>query len=236
MTGPTRSRSKDARDVAWLILLAAGAGAIVGLLIGGVGGRLAMLVLRLGSNESLRGVTTDDGFEIGRFTFATTILLTVTAGLGGAVGVVYLAVRNALPRRGRSLVSGVFVAIVFGADALKPGKLDFTLLDPKPFAVASFILLPGVAAFVLSLVIERLLSIDPWSRRGLTIMLALGALPLVLVSPLLALAWGVAFALRRAPRLAAETRTLATVAVPVAIVVLAGKSGVELWRDVGAIL
>jgi hypothetical protein len=44
--------------------LAAGvsSGSVAGLLIGGVGGRLAMFVLRLTSDPALRGAKTDDGF------------------------------------------------------------------------------------------------------------------------------------------------------------------------------
>ena len=82
----------------------------------------------------------------------------------------------------------------------------------------------------------RLLNVEPWSRRGLAIVLALASLPLVPVFPLFVLAGGVAFALRRAPRLAAVARRLAIVAVPVAVVALAGWSSIELWRDVNAIL
>ena len=55
-------------------------GFVCGLLIGGVGGRLAMFVLRLTSDPSLRGARTDDDFIIGVFTSQTLFLLGVTAG------------------------------------------------------------------------------------------------------------------------------------------------------------
>ena len=57
-------------------------GFITGLLIGGVGGRLAMFLLRLTSDPALRGRQTDDGFTIGVFSTETLFLLGVTAGLG----------------------------------------------------------------------------------------------------------------------------------------------------------
>ncbi len=57
-------------------------GFVCGVVIGGVGGRLAMLLLRLTSDPTLRGVQTDDGFTIGRFSAETLFLLGVTAGLG----------------------------------------------------------------------------------------------------------------------------------------------------------
>ena len=73
------------------------AGFACGLLIGGVGGRLAMLVLRLTSDPALRGVKTDDGFTIGRFSTETIFLLGVTAALGIAGGLFYLIVRGWIP-------------------------------------------------------------------------------------------------------------------------------------------
>ena len=126
--------------------------------------------------------------------------------------------------------------MVLGASTLDPYSLDFTVLDPKPFAVASFILLPGAATFVIAVALERLLQIEPWSSRGLTIVLALASLPLVPVFPLFVLTGGVAYALRRAPKLAEGARFIARIAVPAAVVVLAGWSSVELWRDINAIL
>ena len=40
-------------------------GAISGAVIGGLGGRLVMRILLLTSDDTVRGVTSDDGFEIG---------------------------------------------------------------------------------------------------------------------------------------------------------------------------
>ena len=62
------------------------AGFVSGVLIGGVGGRLAMLLLRVTSDPSLHGLQTDDGFRIGRVSAETLFLLGVTAGLGMAGG------------------------------------------------------------------------------------------------------------------------------------------------------
>lgn len=63
-------------------------GAILGLLIGGVGGRLAMLLLAA-LNPEAAGVTSDDGFIMGRFTFSGTLSLlfvgTVIGILGGGI-------------------------------------------------------------------------------------------------------------------------------------------------------
>ena len=47
------------------------AGGMSGLLWGGVGGRVAMRVVLLTSDDRVRGLTSDDGFEIGRLSAAT---------------------------------------------------------------------------------------------------------------------------------------------------------------------
>lgn len=224
------------QTVASRLLSAIGGGAIVGAIVGGIGGRLAMLMLRLTSDDAVLGVTTDDGFEIGRFTTATAFLLTVTAGLGGATGAAYFALREVLPRRGRPLLWAVVVGLLVGADLLKPRSVDFTLLSPQSLAVASFILLPALAALVIALVIERLLVLEPWSSRPLTVALALGALPLIPVLPAVLVLFGITLVLYRRPRLRAATFTVARVAVPLVLVALSVRSGVHLWRDANAIL
>jgi hypothetical protein len=236
VTEPRRSRAEDAREVAWRLLVGTGAGAIVGLVIGGIGGRLVMLVLRLTSDPGVLGLETDDGFEIGRFTTSTLFLLTVTAGLGGALGAAYASVRSVLPHRGRAALSGVSLALYGGADLLKPRSFDFTALGPKALIVVSFVLLPFVFGLVMAPVVERLLEVEPWSSRRLTAVLVLGSLPLVPVSPLGAAAFGVALFVRRKPEVGQMLTVIGRVAVPAVLVVAAVKSGVELWRDAGEML
>jgi len=113
------------------------AGFVAGVLIGGVGGRLAMLALRLTSDPSLHGVLTDDGFTIGRVSLETLFLLGVTAGLGMVGGLFYLVVRRWIPSRWRIPLMTVFVALVGGAGIIGPSDVDFTRLSPLPLAVRS---------------------------------------------------------------------------------------------------
>lgn len=227
---------EDVGEVAWRFLVGAGAGAIVGVVIGGIGGRLAMLVLRLGSSDTLHGLATDDGFTIGRVSTETFFLLMVAGGLGAASGVVYVAIRRALPSRGRPLLTGVVVALVTGADIVDPGSFDFSALDQKPFAIAAFTVLPGLAAFTVVTAIERLLVIEPWSSRPLAIVLSLAALVLNVVLVVVVAVAGVALGLRRSPVLADRLLSVARVVVPLALVAVAARSGVELWRDASDIL
>ena len=76
-------------------------GLVTGAVVGGIGGRLAMFVLRLTSDPSLHGAETDDGFIMGQISGATLFLLIVTSVLGVLAGVLYLAVRTWFPLRRR---------------------------------------------------------------------------------------------------------------------------------------
>ncbi len=105
-------------------------GLLTGAVIGGVGGRLAMLVLRLTSDPSLRGMETDDGFIIGRFSGETGFLVFLTAAAGILGGLLYLIVRPWIQEQLRPWVMGVFGGIVGGALVIRPDGIDFTLLEP----------------------------------------------------------------------------------------------------------
>jgi hypothetical protein len=103
---------EDLREPGATLGAGVSAGFLAGVLIGGVGGRLAMLALRLTSDPSLHGVSTDDGFTIGRVSLQTLFLLGVTAGLGMAGGLFYLVVRRWIPSRWRIPLMTLFFALV----------------------------------------------------------------------------------------------------------------------------
>lgn len=152
-------------------------GLAMGAVIGGVGGRFAMFVLRLTSDPSLRGLETDDGFTIGRFSGETLFLVLATAALGVIGGIVYLAVREWLPERRRAALTGVFGGIVGGTFFIRPDGIDFTRLDPLPLAVGMFIALPAIYGVAMSLFVERLLRSNPGSSSSWGWLL--GLIPLV---------------------------------------------------------
>ena len=66
------------------------AGALLGLLVGGVGGRLAMMLLAQ-LNPEVHGRDSDDGFEMGQVSGATFNLLFVAMLIGILGGAIYLA-------------------------------------------------------------------------------------------------------------------------------------------------
>ncbi|MEX1009536.1 MAG: hypothetical protein WD271_17095 [Acidimicrobiia bacterium] len=185
-------------------------GLACGAVIGGLGGRLAMFVLRLTSDSSLHGLKTDDDFEIGKFSTDTIFLVLFTALLGGVFGILYLAIRGWLPERGRPALYGVFCGAVGGAIIVSPGGTDFTELSPLLLAIAFFVLIPAVYGVAVSAWMERSLRSGPVRVSGWR---WLGFVPLLLL---------------------AFTGPFALVAVLVLVLVLLGnRSGrlLELWHS-----
>lgn len=185
MSVATTTLREDLSIAARPVAAAAMAGALTGAVIGGIGGRLAMFVLRLTSDSALRGLKTDDDFTIGVFSGETLFLVIVTAFLGVIGGLVYLAVRGWLPERARPWLFGALTGIVGGAQVIRPDGIDFTLLDPLWLAVAMFVLLPTAYGVAVSLLAERFLARDSAFSRskawiaGLVLLLPLGFFGLV---------------------------------------------------------
>ena len=185
------------KAVLYWISLGAAAGGLGGVLIGGVGGRLAMFALRLTSHDSVRGVESDDGFIIGRFgVFDTAQLLLTTAVMGCLVGLIVVAGRPFFPKRGMPLAWAMAGAITGGAILITKDGVDFTLLGPKSFAVALFIAIPALGAGLIAWLTE----VFPrfwWQSRRLTAVAAPAAVPAVIFLPLavIALLVGVCWAL-----------------------------------------
>jgi hypothetical protein len=174
--GWVSSLSSSARRVAAAVL----GGLACGVIIGGIGGRLAMFVLRLTSDASLHGLETDDGFRIGRFSGDTVFLLLFTAALGVGGGLFYLVVRSWFPRGRRALFMGVFGGVVGGAIFVRPGGIDFTRISPLPLAIALFVALPAAYGATLSVLVERWYREDSILQRSSLGLL--GLIPLVFVS------------------------------------------------------
>ncbi len=139
-----------------------------------------MFVLRLTSDPSLKGTETDDGFTIGVFSASTLFLLIATCALGVLGGLFYLAVRSWLPFAWRAGLTGIFGGIAGGAAVIRPGGIDFTLLEPLPMAIVMFIVLPAIYGVAMSRSIERRLNSEagPDGSR----MFLVGLVPLILLA------------------------------------------------------
>ncbi len=137
------------------------AGGLAGFVWGGVGGRIAMRVIFLTSNERVRGLTSDDGFEIGRLSFDSLSLLisltVVGAFLGGGYGVLRMFLQG--PVWLLSVGMAVMVGAAGGALVVNADGIDFRLLEPLSLAVAMFVALPALWGATVPVVTEGLLSI-----------------------------------------------------------------------------
>lgn len=192
MMAAMEAEAKRSNDQDWaharlaLARLASGlwGGLLSGLVIGGLGGRLAMFVLRVTSDPSLRGMETDDGFIIGRFSGDTIFLVILTTVIGLLGGIFYMLVRGWFPQRLRPVVMGILGAAVGGALVIRPDGIDFTLLEPLPLAIAMFVALPALYGVAVSLLTETFLrSAEARSKRG-WILVLLPLLPIAALGPL----------------------------------------------------
>ena len=108
-------------------------GVPVGALAIGLGGRLAMLLLRLTSPSDVIGVTSDDGFEIGRFTLAGTYNLVnvgVAVGLIGALACVAVSPWLIGPAWFRATTVGLTAGALVGSMIIHADGVDFTRPAP----------------------------------------------------------------------------------------------------------
>ncbi len=236
-----RSVAEDLLAVARPLSAVVTAGALGGLLVGGFGGRLAMLVLRLTSDATLHGLETDDGFTIGIVSSATLFLLFATAGFGLLGGLVYLLVRPWLPTRARPWLFGALCGLVGGALVIRPGGIDFTRLEPLGLAFALFVALPAAYGVVVAKLSERLLRRAPGFGK---IRASIGGLVAISIVALvgrigLAIAIGaiLALTLRRWTPVAATAwrSTPMTWIGRTALVAIGGAGAASLWSDAVAI-
>lgn len=205
----------------------------MGLLVGGVLGRLGMLVLRLTSPETVIGITSDDGFEIGVVSIQTLNLLLVGAAVGAVNGALYAAVRGWLGTW-RIALWTVLSSVMLASIVVNPDGVDFTLLEPVELAVLLTIAIPAALALGTAWLTERWLARPPFSSqresaaKGALALLGTFGLVVAGVVGLVALA-GRLLGLNTA--VARPARILA----PVTAIVLVVFFGIALLRDIGAV-
>jgi hypothetical protein len=170
------------------LALATAAGAVAGLVVGGVWGRIFMSVLA-GLNPEDHGTKTDDGFAMGQFTVGGTInLLTAAMTIGAFGGLIFLGLRGLRfgPGWFRTLSIVAGATIVVGSQLVHSDGIDFARLEPIGLAVAMTLSMPLLYALGVSWLGDRWLGPGPtvWQRapvavprvaRGLLTLLALVA-------------------------------------------------------------
>ncbi|MFN0092123.1 MAG: hypothetical protein ACKVWR_17930 [Acidimicrobiales bacterium] len=185
--GPVAGKSVSIRSEVserlWVLIVA---GIPTGVLVAGLGSRLAMLVLGLTSPDSVVGVTSDDGFEIGRFTLGGTYNLLMLGAVVGVIGAAaYRAVQPWLlgPNWFRRLTVAAGSGAVVGSMLIHADGIDFRVLKPTWLAVGLFVALPALFGAVLGVVVDRVsaIAVPPgWRRWGLPTVLV-AAFPLAIV-------------------------------------------------------
>src|SRR5829696_4411584 len=134
------------------------AGIPTGVLVAGVGSRLAMLLLRLTSDESVNGLESDDGFTIGEVTLSGTYNLLM---LGATVGVIgagaYRMVRPWLigPNWLRRVTVALGAGAVVGSMLIHADGVDFRALTPTWLAIGLFVALPATFALAVAVAVDR---------------------------------------------------------------------------------
>lgn len=169
----------------WVLIVA---GIPTGVLVAGVGSRLAMYVLRLTSPDYVIGATSDDGFIIGRFTLGGSYNLLLLGALVGIIGAAaYRAVEPWLlgPWWFRRFTVGAASGAVVGSMLVHADGIDFRVLKPMWLAVGLFVALPAIFGVAIGAAVDRVAAGGlPAGRRRWLIPLALVA-PFVFVAPII---------------------------------------------------
>jgi hypothetical protein len=173
-----------------LVLLAL-AGISTGVVVAGIGSRVAMLVLRLTSHDRVIGMQSDDDFTIGRFTFFGTYNLVVLCAVFGVIGAaLYQWVRPWLvgPRWFRYVTVGSACGAVIGSMLIHADGIDFRALTPTWLAIALFVALPFVFGVAISWTVDRLDREGSFARQGRARWIVAATLALLLPPTLVILA------------------------------------------------
>ena len=230
MSSAAPPKTSDVRAVAWWVLVGTAAGALAGAVVGGVGGRLAMLLLRLTSDDLVIGIPSDDGFEIGVVSAQTLILVATTTAMGAVNGVLYAGLRDVIPTALRLPLWTLVGAAVIGSAVVHEDGVDFTVLQPPALAVILFVALPATASAVVVLVVDRWSAVEPWSDRRLTALLVAACVGATVALVFSALVAAGALVVRRAG-LAGLARRVGRIAVPAGIAAATLLAALELVRE-----
>ncbi len=172
-TSPEATQRIPAWETRFLLLLrrvfVVGASALTaGVVVAGIGGRIAMRVSAIAAGPRLQGVTTDAGNRVGEITLGGSVAFVLFTGIFGGVaaGWLLLVAYPWLRGRGRSVLAGLFLLAVGGTTVIHESR-DFLLLDPPLLNVvmyASIVAGVGWAALALAARFEARLP-DEVSRR-----------------------------------------------------------------------
>ncbi len=163
-------------------------GLIAGLIVGGVGSRVAMRVMAM-TSPAAGGLETDFGATVGEITLGGTPFLLIAGSILGMVGgITDLAVGRLLPGRGsvKGLLFGAVLLALAGRPLVVPDNPDFVILSPAELAVAMFVALPVLYGLVFVPLAERLEPVIAGVHRSVLVitLVSVGLAPLILAGGL----------------------------------------------------
>jgi hypothetical protein len=167
-------------------------GILYGVIVAGIGSRLAMLLLRVTSSDRVIGIQSDDDFTIGRFTLAGTYNLLLLGAMFGILGAgVYRLVAPRLigPVWFRRVTVGLASGAVVGSMLVHADGIDFTQLTPTWLAIGLFVALPAIFGTFIGLAFDAVGAPDSWTatgrRRWLVPVIAVACFPPTIVAVLM---------------------------------------------------
>lgn len=146
------------------------AGAISGVLVLGLVGRLVMRILAATSG-SAQGLLTEADETVGEITSSGTIGFLIFVGLGGGIvsAAGYLFIRSWLPAKAGTagLIFGILVIGTLGvSDALSPNNGDFSILTPLWLAILLLVATGLLFATTFTAIAARLDKFAQTTGRG----------------------------------------------------------------------
>jgi hypothetical protein len=242
LRGTTRGRPIFVAEYAALLRIVVLVGVPVGVLAIGLGGRLAMLLLRLTSPPEVVGARSDDGFEIGRLTLAGTYNLVnvgVAVGLIGALACVFVSPWLIGSAWLRATTVGLTAGALVGSMIIHPDGVDFTRLQPVWLSVVLFVALPALVGALLLVLVDRAAEsgspppgASRWAPLALLVLAPLGvaaaAIPVLLGAAVVVL-------LGRTVLLPLRRSRAGTLAVRAAFLLVPVLAVLELLQDLAAL-
>lgn len=163
-------------------------GLIAGLIVGGVGSRVAMRIMALTSGTA-QGAETEFGATVGEITLGGTLFLLIGSSLVGMLGgIFYMTIRRLLPGNVlvKGLVFGTLVLALAGRFLVAPDNPDFVILSPAGLAVAMFAALPVLYGLTFVPLAEGFEPVIVGVRRPVLVIVPVlvGLVPLILAGGL----------------------------------------------------
>lgn len=159
---------------------------LTGLLVGGLGTRVAMRVSAIAADDSRIGMLTENGNVVGAITSEGTLALLLFVGLvaGLSTGLFLFVLRTVLPGRFLPLWVSIALLAVASPVVIDPGNADYTIMGNPSLNVAMFTLLFPAFGFGSVWVAERF---DRWLLQWPLVRLA----PLTLAGSVLGVVFGI---------------------------------------------